>query len=105
MVVTAPNNDLKLKPGLTAAEKQPEAETTAATEYDFQDFITGVGTLEMEKDGSGFLRSADYNYIASPDDIFVSQQQIKQFGLRPGDTVQCSIRPPKEGDKYSYLIM
>ena len=97
------NNNSAPEAYYAPAEKQPEAETTAATEYDFQDFITGVGTLEMEKDGSGFLRSADYNYIASPDDIFVSQQQIKQFGLRPGDTVQCSIRPPKEGDKYFVL--
>ena len=97
------NNNSAPEAYYAPAEKQPEAETTAATEYDFQDFITGVGTLEMEKDGSGFLRSADYNYIASRDDIFVSQQQIKQFGLRPGDTVQCSIRPPKEGDKYFVL--
>ena len=84
-------------------EQAIAAEIPAAPEYDFQDFITGVGTLEMEKDGSGFLRSSDYNYIASPDDILVSQQQIKQFGLRPGDTVQCTIRPPKEGDKFFVL--
>ena len=84
-------------------EQAIAAEIPVAPEYDFQDFITGVGTLEMEKDGSGFLRSSDYNYIASPDDILVSQQQIKQFGLRPGDTVQCTIRPPKEGDKFFVL--
>ena len=98
-----PNYTPSRESNYASAEQPAAAEIPATPEYDFQDFITGVGTLEMEKDGSGFLRSSDYNYIASPDDIFVSQQQIKQFGLRPGDTVQCTIRPPKEGDKYFVL--
>ena len=66
----------------------------------FGDTITAVGTLECAPDGYGFLRSADYNYISSPDDIYVSQQQIKQYSLKTGDTVECTIRPPKETDKY-----
>ena len=69
-------------------------------EYDFGDFVTGIGTLEVMPDGFGFLRSPDYNYLPSPDDIYVSAQQIKQYGLKPGDTVECSILPPKDGDRY-----
>ncbi len=68
--------------------------------YDFADSIHGYGTLELLPDGYGFLRSADYNYISSPDDIYVSQQQIRQWGLRAGDTVECTIKPPREGERY-----
>ncbi len=68
--------------------------------YDFTDQIKGYGTLEILPDGYGFLRSADYNYISSPDDIYVSQQQIKSYGLKPGDTVECTIRPPRDGERY-----
>ena len=66
----------------------------------FGDTITAIGTLECAPDGYGFLRSSDYNYISSPDDIYVSQQQIRQYSLKTGDTVECTIRPPKEADKY-----
>ena len=66
--------------------------------------IEGVGILEMMPDGYGFLRSADYNYLTSPDDIYVSPSQIKLFGLRTGDTVKGAIRPPKEGEKYFALL-
>ena len=66
----------------------------------FGNTIVAVGTLECAPDGYGFLRSADYNYISSPDDIYVSQQQIRQFSLKTGDTVECTIRPPKDTDKY-----
>jgi transcription termination factor Rho len=66
--------------------------------------IEGLGTLEMMPDGYGFLRSADYNYQTSPDDIYVSPSQIKLFGLRTGDTVKGAIRPPKEGEKYFALL-
>ena len=66
--------------------------------------IEGEGTLEMMPDGYGFLRSSDYNYLTSPDDIYVSPSQIKLFGLRTGDTVQGAIRPPKEGEKYFALL-
>lgn len=69
-------------------------------EYDFGDFVTGCGTLELIPDGYGFLRSPDYNYISSPDDIYVSPQQIKQYSLKAGDTIECTIRPPREGDKF-----
>jgi transcription termination factor Rho len=72
--------------------------------YDFDGILEGTGTLDMVVDGYGFLRSADYNYLSSPDDIYVSQSQIKLFGLKPGDTVSGSIRPPKEGEKYFPLI-
>lgn len=73
-------------------------------QYDFDGILEGTGTLEMMPDGYGFLRSADYNYLASPDDIYVSQSQIKLFGLKTGDTVTGAIRPPKEGEKYFPLI-
>jgi transcription termination factor Rho len=66
--------------------------------------IEGEGILEMMPDGYGFLRSADYNYLTSPDDIYVSPSQIKLFGLRTGDTVKGAIRPPKEGEKYFALL-
>lgn len=83
-----------------AAPAEAPAPEPAAPEYDFQDFIKGYGTLEITNEGFGFLRSSDYNYITSPDDIYVSAQQIKQFALRPGDTIECTIRPPKEGERY-----
>ncbi len=72
--------------------------------YDFGDLITNIGVLEIMPDGYGFLRSSDYNYLSSPDDIYVSQSQIKLFGLKTGDTVHGAIRPPKEGEKYFPLL-
>ncbi|MBN1597091.1 MAG: transcription termination factor Rho [Bacteroidales bacterium] len=71
---------------------------------DFDGLISNSGVLEIMPDGYGFLRSADYNYLNSPDDIYVSQSQIKLFGLKTGDTVTGTIRPPKEGEKYFPLI-
>lgn len=73
-------------------------------EYEFDGIIISEGVLEMMPDGYGFLRSSDYNYLNSPDDIYVSQSQIKLFGLRTGDTVRGQIRPPKEGEKYFPLV-
>lgn len=73
-------------------------------QYDFSGIITITGVLEIIQDGYGFLRSSDYYYLNSPDDVYVSQSQIKLFGLRTGDTVEGSIRPPKEGEKYFPLI-
>ncbi len=73
-------------------------------QYDFDGILEGTGTLDMVSDGYGFLRSSDYNYLSSPDDIYVSQSQIKLFGLKSGDTVTGTIRPPKEGEKYFPLI-
>ncbi|MDR3706564.1 MAG: transcription termination factor Rho [Paludibacteraceae bacterium] len=72
--------------------------------YEFEGILVGTGVLEIMQDGYGFLRSPDYNYFSSPDDIYVSQSQIKLFGLKTGDTVQGSIRPPKEGEKYFPLV-
>jgi transcription termination factor Rho len=75
-----------------------------AINLDFDNVIVNEGVLEIMPDGYGFLRSADYNYLTSPDDIYVSQSQIKLFGLKTGDTVRGSIRPPKEGEKYFPLV-
>jgi len=72
--------------------------------YEFDDILTGTGVLEIMQDGYGFLRSSDYNYLSSPDDIYVSQSQIKLFGLKTGDVVEGIIRPPKEGEKYFPLV-
>ena len=72
--------------------------------YDFDGILTGVGVLEMMPDGYGFLRSSDYNYLTSPDDVYVSQSQIKLFGLKTGDVVEGPIRPPREGEKYFPLV-
>ena len=72
--------------------------------YDFDGILTGVGVLEVMPDGYGFLRSSDYNYLTSPDDVYVSQSQIKLFGLKTGDVVEGPIRPPKEGEKYFPLV-
>jgi transcription termination factor Rho len=68
--------------------------------YNFEGILDGVGVLEIMPDGYGFLRSSDYNYLTSPDDIYVSQSQIKVNGLKTGDVIECTIRPPKEGEKY-----
>jgi len=72
--------------------------------FEFEGVVTSEGVLEIMPDGYGFLRSSDYNYLNSPDDIYVSQSQIKLFGLKTGDTISGSIRPPKEGEKYFPLI-
>ena len=99
-----------------AAQAAQAAQTTQAaadaqsfdgeviTKDDFAGEIEGEGVLEIMPDGYGFLRSADYNYLNSPDDIYVSPSQIKLFGLKPGDTVNGAIRPPKEGEKYFPLV-
>jgi len=73
-------------------------------QYEFDGIISANGVLEIMQDGYGFLRSSDYNYFNSPDDIYVSQSQIKLFGLKTGDTVKGTIRPPKDGEKYFPLI-
>ena len=73
-------------------------------QYEFDGILIGTGVLDMMQDGYGFLRSSDYNYLTSPDDIYVSQSQIKLFGLKTGDVVEGAIRPPKEGEKYFPLV-
>jgi transcription termination factor Rho len=82
-------------------EKEPVKETF---NVEFDGIILSEGVLEMMPDGYGFLRSSDYNYLSSPDDIYVSPSQIKLFGLKTGDTVLGSVRPPKEGEKYFALL-
>ncbi|MBR5572864.1 MAG: transcription termination factor Rho [Paludibacteraceae bacterium] len=93
--ITPINEKPQPKPQLS-----PEEEMLNKGVEAFGDTITAIGTLECAADGYGFLRSADYNYISSPDDIYVSQQQIRQYSLKTGDTVECTIRPPRETDKY-----
>ena len=82
----------------------PQDRRQAERPYEFEGILTGSGVLEIMPDGYGFLRSADYNYLSSPDDIYVSQSQIKLFGLKTGDVIEGSIRPPKEGEKYFPLV-
>ncbi|MBN8836876.1 MAG: transcription termination factor Rho [Sphingobacteriia bacterium] len=91
---TTNNNVIQHKP----YSKQP------AFNIEFDGVIPGEGVLEMMPDGYGFLRSSDYNYLSSPDDVYVSPSQIKLFGLKTGDTVSGTVRPPKEGEKYFALL-
>lgn len=95
------DNRPKNNNGNNSNQKQNE---NSYSNLDFDNTITNEGVLEIMPDGYGFLRSADYNYLSSPDDIYVSQSQIKLFGLKTGDTVKGSIRPPKEGEKYFPLV-
>ena len=80
--------------------QENEVNPYADSPYNFEGILEGEGLLEVMPDGYGFLRSSDYNYLTSPDDIYVSQAQIKSYGLKTGDVVECTIRPPKEGEKY-----
>ena len=87
----------------SAPQPQPQPRTKMRP-YEFNDILSGGGVLEIMPDGYGFLRSSDYNFLSSPDDIYVSQSQIKLFGLKTGDVVEGVIRPPKEGEKYFPLV-
>lgn len=78
----------------------PQAPVAESAKYDFSDIISANGVLEVMPDGYGFLRSSDYNYLSSPDDVYVSVQQIKRYGLKTGDVIQCHVRPPHDGEKY-----
>ena len=102
---TIQEEKIVVKPEITLPDQQekrpPEKK---ANGYDFDGIVSTSGVLEIMPDGYGFLRSADYNYLNSPDDVYVSQSQIKLFGLKTGDTVKGTIRPPKEGEKYFPLI-
>lgn len=93
----------KLEHKVSKSDKNPKQRSQESS-FDFDNVITNEGVLEIMPDGYGFLRSSDYNYLTSPDDIYVSQSQIKLFGLKTGDTVRGSIRPPKEGEKYFPLV-
>ena len=97
-----PNNENE---NLPVPQQQQERKVIEREKpYEFDDILNGVGVLEIMQDGYGFLRSSDYNYLSSPDDIYVSQSQIKLFGLKTGDVVEGVIRPPKEGEKYFPLV-
>ncbi len=75
----------------------------APANFDFSDLITANGVLELLQDGYGFLRSSDYNYLSSPDDVYINPQQIKRYGLKTGDVVECTVRPPHDNEKYFAL--
>ena len=89
--------------GLIDNNDEPQ-ENEDHTQYNFDNVLTGSGVLEIMPDGFGFLRSADYNYLTSPDDIYVSQNQIKTYGLKNGDVVEGNIRIPREGEKFFPLV-
>ena len=93
------NNQVATQPQ-PQVQAQPQPAPERKPQYDFDGILNGIGVLEIMPDGYGFLRSSDYNYLSSPDDIYVSQAQIKLLGLKTGDVVECGIRPPKEGEKY-----
>lgn len=102
-----PNYDMFDNPINSSAQPatpsyQPSGNTSNGNQqtYDFTDLIKGIGVLEIMPDGYGFLRSSDYNYLSSPDDVYVAAQQIKHFNLKTGDVVECHVRPPREGEKY-----
>ena len=101
-----PTLDIFDRPMANQAEPvfQPVSQAPSSTaNYDFGDLIEGNGVLELLQDGYGFLRSSDYNYLSSPDDIYVSPQQIKKYGLKTGDVVDCTVRPPHDNEKYFAL--
>ena len=84
----------------THTAQQPAAMSAKEQAYDFSNIVTSCGVLEIMPDGYGFLRSSDYNYLSSPDDVYVSVSQVKRYGLKTGDVVLCHVRPPHEGEKY-----
>ncbi|MEY4107873.1 MAG: hypothetical protein RL181_2215 [Bacteroidota bacterium] len=92
------------RPYAPEAVEEPQPDDSEKFDIELDGVIEGEGILEMMPDGYGFLRSADYNYLTSPDDIYVSPSQIKLFGIRTGDTIKGGIRPPKEGEKYFALL-
>jgi transcription termination factor Rho len=92
------------KPSAPAGGRHFQQRREQAFNIEFDGIIIAEGVLEMMPDGYGFLRSSDYNYLSSPDDVYVSPSQIKLFGLKTGDTVYGSVRPPKEGEKYFALL-
>lgn len=100
-----PNYDMFDRPTNAMAQVAPSfyqepAPQTPAEAYDFADIIKANGVLEVMPDGYGFLRSSDYNYLSSPDDVYVAANHIKSYGLKTGDVVECHVRPPHEGEKY-----
>jgi transcription termination factor Rho len=100
----APREPRENQPPREQREQQEQKPKQEEVYYSFDNIVISEGVLEIMPDGYGFLRSSDYNYLNSPDDIYVSQSQIKLFGLKTGDTVRGTVRPPKEGEKYFPLI-
>lgn len=98
------NNNNKGNNQNSNQNRQQQQQRPKKQEYDFDGIIDAEGVLEMMPDGYGFLRSSDYNYLNSPDDVYVSVGQVKLYGLKTGDTVRGSVRPPKEGEKYFPLV-
>lgn len=97
---TAPAKAEEPKAELPAEPQSPEEDASDFTMPNLGENVIAMGTLECAPDGYGFLRSADYNYLSSPDDIYVSKEQVRQYGLKPGDTVECSIRVNPQPDKF-----
>ena len=100
-----PNYDMFDNPTTPMAQQAnvgftPQKESQQSATYNFDNLIVGNGVLAIMPDGYGFLRSSDYNYLSSPDDVYVSTVQIKQYGLKTGDVVECHVRPPHDGEKY-----
>jgi transcription termination factor Rho len=95
-----PTLDMFDRPMVTQTADRGQAQQPAPSKFDFNDVITANGVLEILTDGYGFIRSSDYNYLSSPDDIYVSPAQIKANGLKTGDVVDCTVRPPFENEKY-----
>ncbi len=100
----APQESAKVENNERKEENRPEKRNPQLPKVEFEGVVEATGVLEIMPDGYGFLRSSDYNYLNSPDDIYVSQNQIKSNALKTGDTVTGEIRPPKEGDKYFPLV-
>ncbi len=101
VVIAEPGQKIPNQPqGKGKKNKNNRMQQVKDTPYDFADLIEATGVLEIVPEGHGFLRSSDYNYMPSPDDILVTQQQLKQYALKSGDVVEATIRPPKEGEKY-----
>ena len=99
-----PSLDIFDRPVINNTQETPISNSRSNEEkYDFNDLIPGNGVLEVLQDGYGFLRSSDYNYLSSPDDIYVAPGQIKQYGLKTGDVVDCTVRPPYDNEKYFAL--
>lgn len=97
-----PNYDMFDNPTtpMQTSDNMYNSVATEASEYNFDNIITANGVLEIMPDGYGFLRSSDYNYLSSPDDVYVSNAQVKNFGLKTGDVIECHVRPPHDGEKY-----
>ena len=103
-IVTPQEESCEIQPKPEEKTHTPQPQQEQSKFHEFDGIINGSGVLEIMQEGYGYLKSSDYNYLNSPDDIYVSQSQIKLFGLKTGDTIEGPIRPPKEGEKYFPLV-